>query len=304
MRQTLFTKHFVEEDPNSKDVDAFKALQKTFTRRHRGPEVHSTFMIPSCTPIRSSLGESWIAGSATPENRGLPNLAETPNTPCPDGTLRPPKKGVKSNRHGPPAPRGGLSRTPTRIMSDSVATLVSEDESTAMSSDYRSRRKVGNIAVYVILSTLCAPSAELTNSFQMPFLHFEFDEQRQQMSDAIRKYRPSKNRESSEELPLASNDDEILMQAYLDRGMSLQPRRTLDQSFYRGFDTKARDVDEVVYRYCKDKRWPLKIFMTDQLWMWIFGRGMIFQLSDKAHTLLSLPRKSSRPLTNIAQTFW
>ena len=127
---------------------------------------------------------------------------------------------------------------------------------------------------YVELSNFL-PRARVLSVPQMPYLHFEFNEQRQMMSDTIRTYRPSKARQSREALPLAPTDDELLIQAYLDNAMSLHPRRTLDQSFYRGFDTKRRDVDQVVYRYCKDKNWPLRIFMTDQLWLWIFGKDLL-----------------------------
>ena len=107
----------------------------------------------------------------------------------------------------------------------------------------------------------------------MPYLHFEFHEQRQIMSDTVRKYRRSKAQHSTEDLPLAPTEDELLIQAYLDNAMTLHPRRTLDQSFYRGFDTRQRDADQVVFRYCRDKKWPLRIFMTDQLWLWVFGKG-------------------------------
>lgn len=55
--------------------------------------------------------------------------------------------------------------------------------------------------------------------------------------------------------------------------MPLQPRRTLDQYFYSHLDNTAhRDKDQVVYRYTKDEE-P-KIFMVDQMWLWIINGGL------------------------------
>lgn len=60
---------------------------------------------------------------------------------------------------------------------------------------------------------------------------------------------------------------------------SLHVRRTLDQFFYPNIDTRTRDQDQVVYRY--QTKTPYghwmepKIFMVDQLWMWILGPKLI-----------------------------
>ncbi|KAK2613268.1 hypothetical protein N8I77_000191 [Diaporthe amygdali] len=49
-----------------------------------------------------------------------------------------------------------------------------------------------------------------------------------------------------------------------------QPRRTLDQYFYSHLDNTAhRDRDQVVYRYTKNEEG--KIFMVDQMWLWIIN---------------------------------
>ncbi|KAI0159824.1 hypothetical protein GGR57DRAFT_438740 [Xylariaceae sp. FL1272] len=58
---------------------------------------------------------------------------------------------------------------------------------------------------------------------------------------------------------------------------ALQIRRTLDQYFYAHYDTEIRDQDQVVYRYFRDvlhSEEP-KMFMVDQLWLWVLGRGTI-----------------------------
>lgn len=70
--------------------------------------------------------------------------------------------------------------------------------------------------------------------------------------------------------------DELLIHAYMKD--YLHPRRTLDQFFYHGIDTTQRDSDQVVWRYCQKHRdfEEPKLFMVDQLWMWILGGGKLF----------------------------
>lgn len=54
----------------------------------------------------------------------------------------------------------------------------------------------------------------------------------------------------------------------------LQPRRTLDQYFYTHLEnTSRRDGDQVVYRYTKRRNMSPKMFMVDQLWLWILNEG-------------------------------
>lgn len=67
--------------------------------------------------------------------------------------------------------------------------------------------------------------------------------------------------------------DSLIINAYLHNNPPLHPRRTLDQFFYHGIDTSARDTDQVVYRYCKRYLLEPKVFMVDQLWLWVIGKG-------------------------------
>jgi hypothetical protein len=54
---------------------------------------------------------------------------------------------------------------------------------------------------------------------------------------------------------------------------SLQPRRSLDQYFYTHLEsTSQRDGDQVVCRYTRKMEEP-KMFMVDQLWLWILNDG-------------------------------
>lgn len=56
-----------------------------------------------------------------------------------------------------------------------------------------------------------------------------------------------------------------------------QPRLSLDQYYYSQLEnTAARDKDQVVYRYTNNPQNSTepKIFMVDQLWMWLINGGM------------------------------
>jgi ankyrin repeat protein/Mg2+ and Co2+ transporter CorA len=123
----------------------------------------------------------------------------------------------------------------------------------------------------------------------MPYLHFESDRSRQEMQNAILRAQMIKDREKHEgwfarpPLKKAATYDEMLLRAHLTSShISLHVRRTLDQFFYHNIDTRSRDQDQVVYRYQtqhlseeeKSDADP-KIFMVDQLWMWILGKDLI-----------------------------
>jgi hypothetical protein len=120
----------------------------------------------------------------------------------------------------------------------------------------------------------------------MPFLHYETDRQRKKMADAIKRFRIEHLSHTSKRIPTddthdlpkmmdpASRDD-VLIEAYLNGSPPLHTRRTLDQFFYHGIDTTKRDVDQVVYRWCKRERLEPKIFMVDQLWMFILNNGRL-----------------------------
>lgn len=118
----------------------------------------------------------------------------------------------------------------------------------------------------------------------MPFLHYETHNQRVSMTETIRKAW------TNEKLPDDPSRDELLVHAYKD---SLHPRRTLDQFFYHGIETDQRDSDQVVWRFCKKYRQDEpKLFMVDQLWLWILGGGQ-FLVNLKTHTgtetMLTIP---------------
>ncbi|GAW27420.1 putative ankyrin repeat protein [Rosellinia necatrix] len=103
----------------------------------------------------------------------------------------------------------------------------------------------------------------------MPFLHFETDAKRHQMSETIRRVRDRR------QLIGAPTRDSLLIEAYLNGTPPLHPRRTLDQFFYHGIDTSDRDIDQVVYRFCKRHEIEKKVFMVDQLWLWVLGKDLV-----------------------------
>ncbi|KAK8109560.1 ankyrin repeat protein [Apiospora kogelbergensis] len=104
----------------------------------------------------------------------------------------------------------------------------------------------------------------------MPYLHYETDESRQKMMDAIKIVSSASQASARDKTP-----DTLLLEAYLNHKPSLHPRRTLDQFFYRGIDTSARDRDQVVYRYCEDHGHERKVFMVDQLWVLVLNKDLI-----------------------------
>lgn len=127
----------------------------------------------------------------------------------------------------------------------------------------------------------------------MPYLHFETNKRRKEMQAAIARAEVLKKKRDKADgrtvkpaLHRASTYDEMLLRAHLSSStVSLHVRRTLDQFFYHNIDTQSRDEDQVVYRYQMKDRVndqfleeddiDPKIFMVDQLWMWVLGKDLI-----------------------------
>ena len=116
----------------------------------------------------------------------------------------------------------------------------------------------------------------------MPYLHFETDEARREMSAAIRSSAPKRDDEvkrprkrNISHVRSRFSRDEMLIHAYLHSTTGLHLRRTLDQFYLHGIDTSERDEDQVVWRYCQAKGKEEKVYMVDQLWMWVLGPSLI-----------------------------
>ncbi|KAI1379057.1 hypothetical protein F4677DRAFT_410423 [Hypoxylon crocopeplum] len=266
--ETLLAKSFIEA--GHRDIEAFKALEKCFDQEHRGPLAHAHFMRTSSYRITSpraglqdkkedksslatlseepsdaSARSSQNGGDLTPKKQNDLVEEDTPTKKKSKSELlaeRHPKrhKRAKGSPGNPPQRQDSLA---SNSSSKSQAPLAWETPKSAASS--------GKIVLF------------------MPFLHYETDERRRQMSDAIKKVREGR------QLVGRSSRDSLIVNAYLNSTPPLHPRRTLDQFFYHGIDTSARDTDQVVYRYCKRHGVEPKVFMVDQLWLWIIGKDLI-----------------------------
>ncbi|KAF2160134.1 hypothetical protein M409DRAFT_70659 [Zasmidium cellare ATCC 36951] len=108
----------------------------------------------------------------------------------------------------------------------------------------------------------------------LPYLHFETERRRREMQNVL------ENPDCLLNLDLSTRADEVLFRAHLAKTNSfLHVRRTLDQFFYHNIDTTSRDCDQVVFRFQqkhhKDPEYEPKVFMVDQLWMWILGKDLV-----------------------------
>ncbi|KAJ5581706.1 hypothetical protein N7535_000326 [Penicillium sp. DV-2018c] len=277
--EALLTKSFIEEGAH--DVDGFKGLEKSFNYQHRGQRTHAHFMRPLCqntprTMLRryeedtseepaSDHGSSKPVESVTRKQKSpggkLDRASSYPNDEA-DGPQG--KKGKHNQKRGksgsaPGTPKPDVKGRPPWGSGDKYGKSSSLSSSTTLCKDPHPLVSACNVCVF------------------MPYLHFETEERRQKMQNAILR---------AETLKLGSHGskrlrtrDEMLIDAHLSSSTtSLHVRRTLDQFFYPNIDTQSRDRDQVVYRY-QTKSPGMgedpKIFMVDQLWMWVLGTNLI-----------------------------
>lgn len=263
--ETLLSKNFVENglrDMEARDIEPFKALEKTFDQEHRGKFAHAHFMrtfsqriaaSPShdkdekektLIPVAEEQSDVSSTSQATlvptpkrgPEN-GMPTKSDNKKKSKAEQIAeRHPKRAKRTN--GPPGNPPG-TKSAARTMSQ-----LSFEATKSVSCN-------GKIVLF------------------MPYLHYETDERRRKMSAAIAAARSGRG------LPEKPTRDDLLIHAYATHMPPLHPRRTLDQYFYHGIDTSARDTDQVVYRYCKRSNIEPKVFMVDQLWLYILGKDLI-----------------------------
>ncbi|KAL3485526.1 hypothetical protein BJX62DRAFT_217054 [Aspergillus germanicus] len=287
--EALLTKAFIEEGAH--DVESFKGLERSFNYQHRGQKMHSNFMRPLCqhsqraAKFRDATTQDDAAEEKTEELRsprilinGLSKDLPPPSPiPSPSPKLEGPKpkkqrpsgkvermdsysqddgqsvsQGKKGKRGSAGTPKGTGTPRPSikRDRSPRPLTLCKDK-------DYKSAMDC-NVCVF------------------MPYLHFETAERRDKMQEAIEEAQGSQTPRPG--INRTPTRDELLLRAHLSSSTtSLHIRRTLDQFFYPNIDTQTRDQDQVVYRYqTRGSRTPEpKIFMVDQLWMWILGPSLI-----------------------------
>ena len=272
--EALITKSFVED--NASDVEGFKALERSFGQLHRGPTVHSNFMRPSCQRIaptakdptypdlseritEKTVNAAEKLSATAPESKanvGLGDDISDENPRRPGGSE---KRGTKPDKASRNAPNGVISKK---------ASVHPQKEPTPSKKGEKRRPEKRQ-----------APTAKVSKSAErngnivlfMPYLHYETHRKREKMTRAIKQ---------ATTVPVPDCEpnagcDEMLIRAYLQSTQNLQIRRTLDQFYYHGISTEDRDTDQVVYRYTRDKGKQIKVFMVDQLWLWILGNELI-----------------------------
>ena len=236
---------------------------------------------PARSATVSTDQTDWTTGTAgTVGTAGTAGTAGSvsgrePTKPPAKTKDRPKDKPKKSAKWGG-ARRSGGTNTPTAKQSDRPSRHQSTTATPLSSSLLRSPGSPGRRD---------PSSAASGNVFTfMPYLHFETDRNRQEMQEAISRVQSLQNKDPGDiRAPKrATTYDEMLLRAHLTSStVSLHVRRTLDQYFYHNIDTRSRDEDQVVYRYQCKRMAPEgsgvdpKVFMVDQLWMWILGKDLI-----------------------------
>ncbi|KAJ5774761.1 hypothetical protein N7457_009657 [Penicillium paradoxum] len=277
--EALLTKSFIEEGAH--DVDGFKGLEKSFNYQHRGQRTHSHFMRPLCqnTPRtmlkRYEEDTSEEAASDSGTTKPMDNATRKQKSPGSkidrtgsyfhdegaDGSHG--KKGRHNQKRGKSGNTPGTPKPETK-----GKTQGGPGERQARPSPLPSSNMCKDPHPLVSACNVCV---------FMPYLHFETTERRQKMQDAIS--RAETLDFVSKGMKLVRTRDEMLIDAHLtSSATSLHVRRTLDQFFYPNIDTQSRDQDQVVYRYqtkSPGMESDPKIFMVDQLWMWVLGTNLI-----------------------------
>ena len=253
--EALITKNFVEN--SARDVEGFKLLEKSLGQLHRGPTIHSHFMRPVCQRIDPTGRDI----SKTDTDESTTETADPPATSAQDAkpTSAPPEaatptksKAGKRNEKSEKQPKGA----PGSALSKKTRGTDAMKNKIMSGKPPRSRDRNGNIVLF------------------MPYLHYETHEKRKQMSKAIKTVVEGESDERPS-LMRSRTCDEMLVEAYLKSTHNLHIRRTLDQFYYHAIATDDRDEDQVVWRYTRDKGKEKKLFMVDQLWLWILGNDLI-----------------------------
>lgn len=274
--ETLITKHFIENSAN--DVDGFKALEKLLGQQHRGPTVHSFFMRPLCQRMQPT-------GRDTSSSRTLDTKAEDsktyPETNTPVIILpEQENSAILDRKHS--APKSDKKLTQSERKSKNANTSHTSTPSTP--STRKPKESAGSSPMPHRRRGDTQPALGRTHNdtktyrkgnvvLFMPYLHYETHQNRKLMSEAIKRATTASDIMCPPHL--GHTCDEMLIQAYLRSTPNLHIRRTLDQFYYHAISTEGRDTDQVVYRYTRQKRKEKKVFMVDQLWLWILGKDLI-----------------------------
>ncbi|KAI0885990.1 uncharacterized protein GGS22DRAFT_179033 [Annulohypoxylon maeteangense] len=268
--ETLLAKSFIEA--GHRDIEAFKALEKCFDQEHQGQHAHAHFMRTFSNRITSPRAGLQ---DKRDDKSSLAPLSEEPSDVSMGSTQNSTNDGdspKKSSDHFEDD-----MPTKKKSKSEMIAERHPKKHKRAKGPPGNPPQRQDSFASN-LSGKFQAPLAWETPKFAassgkivlfMPFLHYETDERRRKMSKAI------KNVYEDRQVLDNSSRDSLIVNAYLKSEPRLHPRRTLDQFFYHGIDTSARDTDQVVYRYCKRHNKEPKVFMVDQLWLWIIGKDLV-----------------------------
>ncbi|CAK7272636.1 hypothetical protein SEPCBS119000_005230 [Sporothrix epigloea] len=298
--ETLLSKWFIEG--GHRDIEPFKALEKCFDQEHRGPLAHAHFMRTYCQRIPAIHSHGLGGNLPVDKQSPFPTLSEEPADDSTDSTANTSSKNLSKKRGGASVSEGTLAPIAAAAAASGQSDNAegghttprpdkkkSKGEQIAERHPRRSKRASGSpgnppgtkaqkaaarfgaagLAQPLVWDASKLPALNGKIVLFMPFLHYETDERRQRMTHAINLVR------DGWEPPDGSPRDIQLTKGYMGNTPPLHPRRTLDQFFYHGIDTSIRDTDQVVYRYCKRHDIEKKVFMVDQLWMWVLGKDLV-----------------------------
>ena len=246
--EALITKMIVEGGPI--DNSGFQAMLRVFgQQQHRGTKAHSRFMRPLCQvhgveeSLRRTPRFSLSKPPAYPSRTSTTTLEESPTV---------------TRKLSVPEP---LSSRP-----------ITTHEMTASPSPSRQNSSP---------QLTPSPPRDIGVLF-MPYLHWEYNSNRQRMRDIVRQVMQGGD---ASQFRQRHSKDECLVRGYLRHSTDLHLRRTLDQFRHHNINTDKRDKDQVVYRHHVRAKNVLKkdpkIFMVDQMWLFIFQGIIITCFSER-----------------------
>lgn len=325
---TLLTKHFIESECS--DVEEFREFERSLSQsQYRGQKVHARHMRPTCSKLSR---RPWIQDSFTSQSAGL-SRTDDPRLKSPQ---RVDSIGLDSDEPSRP-PRPTIFRRPTDLDQDLFRSepvtatnagkparnrerqVRGSQSKTGMGPKGLGKRKSTSSSMHVENTPSHDPpsSSNAKICLFMPYLDLE----NKRNVDDMHKHIYSKHQAQT------LDRDKLLHGADLASDSNeyrLHIRRTLDQFRYKNVNTRARDDDQVIWRYQDSQKDDSRnqgqhsardehdILMVDQLWIWVFGPGLIVTCfpqawqhpAKKTPALLSnilegLNPRSGRPVLSV-----
>jgi ankyrin repeat protein/Mg2+ and Co2+ transporter CorA len=336
---TLLTKHFIESECS--DVEEFKEFERSLSQlQYRGQKPHARHFRSTCSRLSR---RPWN------QDHSHPRISESPLSD--DLKLKSPLRvdsiGLESDEPSRP-PRPPMFRRSTDLDQD----LFRSEPMTAIKFGKQTRnrerhfrasqsktsaglRSLGNErSISSSMHTEPASSHDSSSTSKakiclfMPYLDLE---KKRAVDDMHKHIYSNDSSSTSAGIGLHQSQtihrDKQLYSADLASDSNeyrLHIRRTLDQFRYKNVNTRARDDDQVVWRYQDSQQNDSRnqgqhsgrdehdILMVDQLWIWVFGPQLIVtcfpqgwrHTTKKTPALLSnilegLNPRSGRPVLNI-----